>query len=251
MIGRNATRLDTGRSQHSGSAAAVVAALTVAVSACGSSPDAAVGTSTATQSTATQSTAPVDAPAETSVVGTTPVADAATSTAAPIAHLPGSIAIAFDVTRNDNRPLKETLVPIRAAIDVLSMKVTGIAYRGMICGFSIQGEAPPSPVTIRQVVATPTGTFDSGPLEVSWTSLDDVTVTAATAQVDTWNFSAEAHVNRSGPGWVVSIGGVTPPAGGDDSEVTPTDGACELRSANPVFTPKVGPVGYWAGFATV
>lgn len=184
---------------------------------------------------------------ETTAIATEP----STTVAASIEHLPDAVTVPFDVTRNDARPLKETLLAVEKPVDVLAMKVTGIAYRGMICGFSIQGMAPASPLTIRQIVTTPTGTFDSGPIEVSWTALDDAAVTAGAAQVGTWNFSAEAHVNRSGPGWVVSIGGVTASSGGDDKDVTPTDGGCELRSANPVFTPATGPVGYWAGFATV
>ena len=174
-----------------------------------------------------------------------------TTIAALIEHLPDAVTVPFDVTRNDARPLKETMLAVEKPVDVLSMKVTGIAYRGMICGFSIQGTAPTSPLTIRQIVTTPAGTFDSGPIDVSWTALDDAAVTAGTAQIGTWNFSAEAHVNRSGPGWVVSIGGVTASRGGDDKDVTPTEGGCELRSANTVFTPETGPVGYWAGFATV
>jgi hypothetical protein len=166
-----------------------------------------------------------------------------------LVHVPSAVNVTFDAARNDARPLKETSVPVNEDTDVLAMKITGFSYRGVICGFSLTGEAPPSPLTIRQFVRTPAGTFDSGPIDVSWTSVADENVTAGTGQSGTWNFNAEAHVNRSGPGWVVSIGGVTPSIGADEHEAIPTDGGCELRSAKKVFTPKVGPVGYWAGFA--
>lgn len=226
-------------------------AIALSASACSSTTEPSAVETSAVETSAVETSAVETSGVETSAVETDAVTDAPASTAPAIQHLPKSVTVAFDVTRNEARPLKETLVPIETPVEVLSMKVTGIGYRGMICGFSIQGEAPPSPLTIRQVVTTPAGTFDSGPLEVSWTALDNAAVTAGTTQVGSWNFSAEAHVNRSGPGWVVSIGGVTPSVGGDESEVTPTDGGCELRSVKPVFTPKVGPVGYWSGFATV
>jgi hypothetical protein len=166
-----------------------------------------------------------------------------------LVHLPSAVRVEFDAARNEARPLKETSVPINEDTDVLAMKITGFSYRGVICGFSLTGETPPSPLTIRQFVRTPAGTFDSGPIDVSWTSVTDENVTAGTGQSGTWNFNAEAHVNRSGPGWVVSIGGVTPSIGADEHEAIPTDGGCELRSSKKVFIPKVGPVGYWAGFA--
>jgi hypothetical protein len=172
-----------------------------------------------------------------------------TPSAPPISHRPDAVVVPFDAARNEARPLKETVKPIASPTDVLSMKITGIAYRGLICGFSFQGDAPAAPVTIQQRVQSPAGTYDSGPIAVSWTGLDDATVEAGSSQDQSWNFSAEAHRNRSGPGWVVSIGGVTASIGGDDAPITPTDASCEIRSAEKVFVARVGPVGYWAGFA--
>jgi hypothetical protein len=169
--------------------------------------------------------------------------------APPISHRPDAVVVPFDAARNEARPLKETVKPIASPTDVLSMKITGIAYRGLICGFSFQGDAPAAPVTIQQRVQSPAGTFDSGPIAVTWTGLDDATVEAGSSQDQSWNFSAEAHRNRSGPGWVVSIGGVTASIGGDDVAITPTDASCEIRSAEKVFVADIGPVGYWAGFA--
>ncbi len=172
-----------------------------------------------------------------------------TTTVQEVVHAPSAVVVPFDAARNEARPLKETVVPITTDTNLLAMKITGFSYRGVICGFSMTGDAPPSPLTIRQFVRTPAGTFDSGPIDVTWTSLADDDVTAGTSQQGIWNFNAEAHVNRSGPGWVVSIGGVTPSIGDDEREAIPTDGGCELRSTNKVFTAKVGPVGYWAGSA--
>jgi hypothetical protein len=186
-----------------------------------------------------------------SAIETTLESTLATSETIPkeLTHRPSAVVVAYDAGRNEARPLNETVVPITANSDVLAMKITGFSYRGVICGFSITGDAPPSPLTIRQFVRTPAGTFDSGPIDVTWKSLADDSVTAGTGQSGTWNFNAEAHVNRSGPGWVVSIGGVTPSIGDDETDAIPTDGGCELRSAKKVFTTKVGPIGYWAGFA--
>lgn len=183
-------------------------------------------------------------------IETTPIETSSTAVAAPkeLTHLAIAVPVAFDATRNERRPLKETVVALAAPTDVLAMRVSGFNYRGLICGFSILGEAPPSPVTIRQFVKSPAGVFDSGPIEVSWTKLDDASAFGGVGQSDSWNYSAEAHVNRSGPGWVVSLGGVTAP-GTDEVSVTPTEGGCELRAAGKVFTPSTGPIGYWAGFA--
>jgi hypothetical protein len=214
-------------------------------------------TSTSSVSTSSVSAVPVAGESTNVTTGTesagieTTVDAMPAETTAPAAfvHLPEAVSVAFDAARNDARPLKETVLPVTDATDVLAMKITGFSYRGVICGFSLTGEAPPSPLTIRQFVRTPSGTFDSGPIDVTWTSLTDDAVSAGTAQNGSWNFNAEAHVNRSGPGWVVSIGGVTPSIAADDTAATPTDGGCELRSANKVFTAKTGPVGYWAGFA--
>jgi hypothetical protein len=204
--------------------------------------------------TATTNVAPTSALTETAIETTVETVLNATSTPTPppqaLVHQPDAVVVPFDVARNEARPLKETVKSLGAVpTDSLSMKITGIAYRGLICGFSFLGDAPTGPVTIQQRVQSPTGTFDSGPIAVSWTGTDDDTVEAGSSQDQTWNFSAEAHKNRSGPGWVVSIGGVTASNGGDDVAVTPTDGSCEIRSTKKVFTETVGPVGYWAGFA--
>jgi hypothetical protein len=216
----------------------------VALSSCGA--DRTGSSSGVSETTVAEQPAAIETSIETTVESSV---SSESTTPTEFIHLAGAINVGFDAARNEPRPLKETLVPVVSDTDVLAMKISGFSYRGVICGFSLTGEAPPSSLTIRQFVRTPAGTFDSGPIDVSWTSLADENVKAGTSQSGTWNFNAEAHVNRSGPGWVVSIGGVTPPIGGDEKEAIPTDGGCELRSTKKVFTSKVGPVGYWAGFA--
>lgn len=161
-----------------------------------------------------------------------------------------AVAVVFDAPKGEPRPIHETSQAISAPTDTLAMDITGLNYRGVVCGFSLHGDAPASPVTIRLHGETPSGPFDSGKLKVSWTSLDAVDVNSDSGADGRWNFSSEAHVDRSATGWVISVGGVT---GGDDNDETivPTHAACELQSAKPVFTPKTGPVGYWAGYASV
>ena len=93
---------------------------------------------------------------------------------------------------------------------------------------------------------SPATSFDSGALAVAWTALDSQKVQAGNSSNNSWNFSAEAHVNRTGPGWVISLGGVT----AEGSNVIPTSAMCELVLTTPLKDFN-GPIGYWAGFATV
>ena len=94
--------------------------------------------------------------------------------------------------------------------------------------------------------ASPATSFDSGTLSISWTGLDSDLVKADSGSNNGWSFSSEAHVNRNGPGWVISLGGVTAEA----ANVVPRNATCELTVAEPLVAAN-GPVGYWAGFATV
>lgn len=155
--------------------------------------------------------------------------------------------VPFDTPGKDPRPINEVTVDITKPVSLLRMNITKLTYRGVVCGFSFRGEAPKSPVTIVMSGGNKSRRFDSGKVPVSWidvTSTD--TMTAGSSSSNGWNFSAEAHPNRTGPGWVVSLGGVT--AAGPDA--IPTDVTCELHAETPI-DPKSGPVGYWAGFATV
>lgn len=154
------------------------------------------------------------------------------------------IAVVFDSPGADPRPLQETAVSIGAPIDVLRMRVTDLTYRGVVCGFTFSGTRPASPVTIRVEGTTATGGFTSGPVELRW--YDDGTTSADSPASDNgWSFSADSYSSRNGPGWAVSIGGVT----AEGENVNPNGVTCELRS-RVQFVPENGPVGYWAGFAT-
>ena len=198
-------------------------------------------TTTSEASTATQTSAASQTGDSSSVNGATKPA---------VVKSAGAVAVTFDAPRGEPRPIHETSQPIAASTDKLAMEISGLTYRGVVCGFSFHGDAPASPVTIRLHGETPSGPFDSGQLKVSWTSLDAVDVNSDAGADGRWNFSSEAHIDRSATGWVISVGGVT---GGDDQDdtIVPTRAACELQSAVPAFTPKTGPVGFWAGYASV
>ena len=157
-----------------------------------------------------------------------------------------TVDVAFDSPGSSPRPIREVTVAVNGPTTRLSMNVTEISYRGLVCGFSFRAEPPTGPVTIRMTGTSPATTFDSGPLTVAWTGLDSGLVKADSGGDNGWNFSSEAHVNRTGPGWVISLGGVTAEA----PDVVPTNASCVLELQTPL-TPANGPIGYWAGFATV
>ncbi len=155
------------------------------------------------------------------------------------------IAVVFDTPGSDPRPLRETDVAISVPTSSLRMRVTDLTYRGVVCGFTFTGTRPSGPVSIRVDGTTPSGGFTSGPVELRWA--DDGTTSAdAPSSDNSWSFSADAYASRTSQGWAVSIGAVT--AEGDN--VVPSEVTCELRAVEP-FTEENGPVGYWAGFATV
>ncbi len=250
------------RGRNRAASVAVAAFLCVVVlAACGSSTTTSpteVGSSASTDATAV----PVASDATTAEPGvdTTTAADTttsdtttdntATTKATAVGADPDAVAVTFDAPRGDPRPIRETSKQIAAPTKRLSMEISGLTYRGVVCGFTFHGEAPPSPVTIRLSGESGVGAFDSGPLKVSWTALDSDAVTSAAGQDGRWNFSSEAHVDRGGSGWVISLGGVTP-ADGDEAATTPKRAACVLEADTRVFTPATGPVGYWASFAGV
>ena len=156
------------------------------------------------------------------------------------------VSVRFDSPGAKPRPINETTINVTKPVAKLSMNVTGVTYRGLVCGFSFRGLAPNGPVTIRMRGTSPVTTFDSGALSVSWSGLDSDLVKSDSGANGGWSFSSEAHVNRNGPGWVISLGGVTPEA----PNAIPKTATCELVSGEPI-TSANGPIGYWAGFATV
>lgn len=170
-----------------------------------------------------------------------------TRTSIPSAPRAGTVVdVPFDVPGAVPRALRETTVLIYEPAETLTMHITGISYRGIVCGFSLRGTRPASPVAIRLFGSKQGGAgFDSGAVTVSWT--DDGKAEGGAAESNGWSFSAEAHQNRNGTGWVVSIGGVTSAA----KDAVPKSAGCELTSPTHAFLPGAGPIGYWAGYATV
>jgi hypothetical protein len=156
------------------------------------------------------------------------------------------VRIAFDQPGDSPRPLRETTVTIAQPTSSLSMEITAVSYPGVLCGFSFRGSRPISPVTIRLQGRSDTVSIDSGELEVAWAASGERAESAgsSTDRGSGWNFLADAVPNRTGPGWVVQIAGVP-----QDKKI-PTAMRCSLTSSKPL-TKANGPVGYWAGFATV
>ena len=144
------------------------------------------------------------------------------------------------------RAIIEVERPVVDGTKRLALKVSGLTYHGVVCGFSIAGTRPESPALIRMTGTKADGSgFDSGPLSVTWTSTEPPEVESGGADNNGWNFLSDAHPNRSGPGWVVSLGGVT--AAGPDA--IPKSAACSLELGTGTFSAANGPIGYWAGFA--
>ena len=174
----------------------------------------------------------------------------ATSAAAGAVKPPASalpvVEVAFDRPGATPRPLKETTLALNGAANLLSMRVTKITYPGVACGFTFRGARPPSPATVTMTGRTANGAFASGPLNVTWTATGNEQTDAGSGDDKTgkWVFVAAANTNRNGPGWVVSVTGIS-----KDKSATPAAVTCQLFSAA-TLTRVNGPVGYWAGFAT-
>jgi hypothetical protein len=155
------------------------------------------------------------------------------------------VAVTFDFP-DTARPIKEVDQPVVDGTKRLALKVSGLTYHGVVCGFSIKGTRPESPVLIRMTGTKADGSaFDSGPISVAWTSTEPPEVSSGGADNNGWNFLSDANPNRSGPGWVVSLGGVTPDGAGS----IPKTAACSLEPGVGTFSAVNGPIGYWAGFA--
>ena len=179
-------------------------------------------------------------PADESVASQAPVA-------APVNQITGDdlVEVKFDFP-DTPRALNEVERPIADGTKRLALKVSRLTYHGVVCGFSIKGARPESPALIRMTGTKADGTgFDSGAVSVAWTSTEPPQVSSGGADNNEWNFLSDANVNRSGPGWVVSLGGVTP----DGPDSIPTSAACSLELGTGTFSSANGPIGYWAGFA--
>jgi hypothetical protein len=187
-------------------------------------------------------------PEETTVAA--PGAEDATiggATPAAVSQITGDdlVGVTFDFP-DTPRSIKEVDRTVADGTKRLAMKVSGLTYHGVVCGFSIKGSRPESPVLIRMSGTKADGTgFDSGPISVAWTSSEPPEVSSGGADNNGWNFLSDANPNRSGPGWVVSLGGVTPAGPGS----IPKTMACSLEPGVGTFSAVNGPIGYWAGFA--
>jgi hypothetical protein len=180
-------------------------------------------------------------------VDETAVAQASTPVAAAVTQITGDdlVEVTFDFP-DTPRAINEVERPIADGTKRLALKVSGLTYHGVVCGFSIKGARPESPALIQMTGTKADGTgFDSGSVSVAWTSTEPPEVSSGGADNNGWNFLSDANVNRSGPGWVVSLGGVTAP--GPDS--VPQSVACSLELGTGTFSSANGPIGYWAGFA--
>ena len=159
-----------------------------------------------------------------------------------------AVKVVFDKPGSNPRPLRETVVAIKASQRTLVMSVEKITYKGVACGFTFRGTRPESPVTIRMTGVAPNGGFDSGDLQVEWQP-DSKQETSSASSGDSkqgWSFLSAANTDRTQPNrWVVSMGSVP-----QDPKNTPSSVVCALTSAVG-FDSANGPVGYWAGFATV
>jgi hypothetical protein len=192
---------------------------------------------------------PVDTNGAESADGATPAAEgvAVANVQSPGNGITGDdlVPVVFDFP-DTPRPIKEVDRTVADGTKRLALTVSGLTYHGVVCGFSIKGTRPESPVLIRMTGTKADGTgFDSGPISVAWTLTDPPEVSSGGADSNGWNFLSDANPNRSGPGWVVSLGGVTPNVAGS----IPKTAACSLEPGVGTFSAANGPIGYWAGFA--
>ena len=157
-----------------------------------------------------------------------------------------AVTIDYFVAKGTAPLLKETLVPLKSASKSVSMLVKNITYAGVVCGFSFTGaDRPIPPVKFRMQIEAADGSVIDSTVDVDWTGDAEKAGSASTAG---WNFLSDAQVNRNGPGWVVQVGAI--PVGGGKGKPSPKRALCSLTSSVEMPT-TVGPVAYWAGFATV
>ena len=218
------------------------------------------GCTSDTSNTSAETTSAETTTAETTTAETTVLAgnggnETTTSVTKPGAGSPaaGSIDVPADavtidyfVAKGTAPLLKETLVPMESPSKSVSMLVKNITYAGVVCGFSFTGaDRPIPPVKFRMQIEAADGSVIDSTVDVDWTGDSEKASSASTAG---WNFLSDAQVNRNGPGWVVQVGAI--PVGGGQGKPSPKRALCSLTSSVEMPT-SVGPVAYWAGFATV
>ncbi len=157
-----------------------------------------------------------------------------------------AVQIDYFVAKGPAPLLKETLVDLKAPTKSVTMLVDKITYAGVVCGFSFTGaDRPVPPLKFNIKIEPASGPLVDATVDVDWTG---DTEKAGSAAIEGWNFLSDAQLNRNGPGWVVQVGAI--PVGGGQGKVSPKRALCTVTSS--VDMPiSVGPVAYWAGFATV
>ncbi len=196
--------------------------------------------STPAESSSTETS--IETSIETSVVPEGTTVKGATGLVAP----DDAVAIDYFVAKDNPPLLKETLVDMKKPTKSVSMLVDKITYAGVVCGFSFTGkDRPVSPVSFRFQIENADLTIVDESIEVKWVG-DEQEVSAGGGSG--WNFTGDAQVNRNGPGWVVQVGAI--PIGGGKGKAAPKRALCTLTSGTEMPV-TVGPIAYWAGFATV
>jgi hypothetical protein len=154
--------------------------------------------------------------------------------------------VVFDTPGSTPRPLKEVTAPITGSPTSLEMDISQVTYPGAVCGFSFRGQRPASPVTIRMWGTVAGTAFDSGELTVAWEPAGRASTEAGSSsdRRSGWSFLSDAVPNRNGPGWVVQVAGVP------QAKSLPSTMRCRITGTR-AFRSANGPVGHWAGFATV
>jgi hypothetical protein len=209
------------------------------LSACTSSETTAVGT---VPEAPGSEVLPQSTPASEPSVSDTPVS----VNGAPLVIPENAVPIDYFVAKTNPPLLKETLVPMKSASKSVAMIVNNITYAGVVCGFSFTGaDRPVSPIKFHFQIERDDNTVVDTTIDVAWDGDQDQ---PASGNADGWNFLADAQVNRNGPGWVVQVGAV--PEGGGKGKPIPKRALCTLSSGTEMPV-TVGPVAYWAGFATV
>ncbi len=178
-------------------------------------------------------------------VGTDAETTAGVTAGQPISIPADAVAIDYFVAKGEAPLLKETLVPLTKPTKTVTMVVNNITYAGVVCGFSFTGaDRPVPPISFRMQIEQADGAVVDGTVSIDWTG--DVEKAGST-EASGWNFLSDAQVNRNGPGWVVQVGGI--PSGGGNDKPSPKRALCTATSSVEMPT-SVGPVAYWAGFAT-
>ncbi len=166
------------------------------------------------------------------------------STIAGFEPVSAAVAVEYDLSEGNARPIAETPVELTEPTTKLTMDISNITYGGVVCGFTFKGTKPASPLDITMTIDLGNGEVATAKVPVKWTDTGDQSGAGAN---NGWNFGASAGDNQAGSGWVVQLGGI--PAAGGKSVEPPKRSRCVLDAPTPLGK-ESGPVHMWAGFAT-